>query len=142
MAEIEVAGTCLCGGIRIRGTVGESVGACHCDICRTWGGGPLLALNGGTELEFEGAEHITRYDSTSWAERAFCSRCGTHLFIRVKEGGRYIVPAGLFSLDEELTFDHQIFIDKQRSYYCFSNATQNLTGEQVFAQANQGGAQQ
>ena len=99
-----------------------------------WGGGPLLALNGGTGLEISGIENVTSYASTEWAERGFCSRCGTHLFIRVQGSGRYIVPAGLFPLDEVLQFDHQIFIDKRPSYYCFANETRDLTGEQVFAQ--------
>jgi hypothetical protein len=140
MTDFHTTGTCLCGSVQLTANVGDSVGACHCDICRKWGGGPLLALNGGTDLEIDGAEHISTYGSTEWAERAFCSRCGTHLFIRVKESGRYIIPAGLFPLDDGLNFDHQIFIDKQSSYYCFANETQNLTGEQVFAQANQSDA--
>jgi len=133
--HIHTSGTCLCGSVKLTADVGESVGACHCDFCRTWGGGPLLALDGGTDLEIEGKDHITTYDSTEWAQRAFCSRCGTHLYFRVNASGRYIIPAGLFPLDDELNFDHQIFIEKRRSYYCFANETQNLTGEEVFAQA-------
>ena len=140
MSNVQTTGTCLCGNVQLIANVGESVGACHCDICRRWGGGPLLALNGGTDLEISGEEHITSFASTEWAERGFCSKCGTHLYIHVSDGGRYIVPAGLFPLDEVLNFDHQIFIDKQSSYYCFANETQNLTGEQVFAQANQSDA--
>lgn len=97
----------------------------------------MLALNGGTGLEISGIENVISYASTDWAERAFCSKCGTHLFIRVNGSGRYIVPAGLFPLDEVLQFDHQIFIEKRPSYYCFANETSDLTGEQVFAQASQ-----
>src|SRR5690606_32169523 len=47
------------------------------------------------------------------AVRSFCSRCGTHMYIRVNQSGRYILPAGLFALDAELEFDHQIFVDKR-----------------------------
>lgn len=137
MSNIQSTGKCLCGSVQLTTNVSELVGACHCDICRTWGGGPLLALNGGTEVRISGAENVSTFASTEWAERGFCSKCGTHLYIRVNNGGRYIVPAGLFPLDEALTFDHQIFIDRRPSYYCFANETKDLTGEQVFAQARQ-----
>ncbi len=138
MSKLEATGKCLCGDVTLSGTFGESVGACHCEICRTWGGGPLLALDGGEGLDVSDAGAVTVFGSTDWAERGFCSRCGTHLYIRVKGSGRYIVPAGIFNLDHQLNFDHQIFIDKQPSYYCFANETQNMTGEEVFAQFSDG----
>jgi hypothetical protein len=83
---------------------------------------------------------VTVFGSTDWAERGFCSKCGTHLYIKVTGSGRYIVPAGIFALDEQLNFDHQIFTDKQPSYYCFANETTNMTGEEVFAQFTSGDA--
>ena len=140
MPELESNGSCLCGTVSIGGTFGESVGACHCDICRAWGGGPLLALDGGVDLHVSDPSSVTVFGSTDWAERGFCSKCGTHLYIRVKGSGRYIVPAGLFDLDNELNFDHQIFVDKRPSYYCFANETKNMTGEEVFAQFMSGDA--
>ena len=140
MSEIERSGSCLCGSVTVNGTFGESVGACHCDICRTWGGGPLLALDGGVDLEVSDLSFVTVFGSTDWAERGFCSKCGTHLYIKVKDSGRYIVPAGLFDLDQELDFDHQIFIDKRPSYYCFVNETKDMTGEEVFGQFTSGDA--
>ncbi len=128
------SGSCLCGAVQLEAELtGPSVGACHCDICRHWGGGPLFALDGGDNVRFDSEDAIGVYDSTAWAERGFCSRCGTHLFIRVKQTGRYILPAGLFELDEDLEFDHQIFIDKKPTYYCFANETREMTGAEVFA---------
>jgi hypothetical protein len=138
MSIVESSGACLCGAVTISGSFEESVGACHCDICRSWGGGPLFALNGGDALEISNSKMVKTFDSTDWAERGFCKECGTHLYIRAKQSGRYIVPAGLFPLDEQLNFDHQIFIDKQPSYYCFANDTKNMTGDEVFAQFTDG----
>jgi hypothetical protein len=135
MRSIEANGSCLCGAVSIQtGELGTDAGACHCDICRKWGGGPLFALSCGDNLRIEGKDKITVFDSTAWAERGFCSLCGTHLFIRVKSNGRYILPAGLFSAESNLRFDHQIFIDRKPDYYSFVNETKNLTGEEVFAQ--------
>ena len=44
-----------------------------------------------------------------------------------------MMPAGLFDDDKAFVFDHQIFIDEQPSFYCFSNKTDNMTGAEVFA---------
>jgi hypothetical protein len=135
MTTIEARGSCLCGAVALHTTqLGLDAGACHCDICRKWGGGPLFALSCGDDLSFEGRDRVSVFDSTAWAERGFCSVCGTHLFIRVKPNGRYILPAGLFSAERDLRFDHQIFIDKKPAYYGFSNETKNLTGAELFAQ--------
>ena len=134
MTSIEARGSCLCGAVSLHAReLGTDAGACHCDICRKWGGGPLFALSCG-ELRIEGKDGISVYDSTAWAERGFCSVCGTHLFIRVKPNGRYILPAGLFPVEGELRFDHQIFIDRKPDYYRFANETKNLTAEEVFAE--------
>ena len=138
MSTRELAGRCQCEAVRFAAKVeGQSVGACHCDLCRRWGGGPLFAVDGGADVEFEGEDQITVYDSTPWAQRGFCARCGTHLLIRVNQAGRYIMPAGLFE-QGDFVFDHQIFIDRKPAYYGFSNATRDMTGEEVWAEHAKG----
>lgn len=130
-----VSGACLCGSVEVRANVESTVGACHCDICRTWGGGPLFALDGGDDVSFAGAEHVRTHATSDWAERGFCAQCGTHLFIRVNQTGRYILPAGLFDrVLADIVFDHQIFVDKRPGYYRFANTTAEQTGAEVFAQ--------
>ncbi len=127
-------GHCLCGAVTMTATrVSRSMGACHCTMCRTWGGGPLLAVDCGTEVTFDGHEHISVFDSSHWAERGFCSKCGTHLFYRLKGNRQYIVPAGLLADQGAITFDHQVFVDEKPAYYDFSNETENMTGAEVFA---------
>jgi hypothetical protein len=139
MAEMEARGSCLCGAVTLETSqLGLDAGACHCGICRKWGGGPLFALSCGEDLRIEGGDKISLFDSTAWAERGFCSVCGTHLFIRVKPNGRYILAAGLFPVERELRFDHQIFIDQKPGFYSFSEETNDLTGAEVFAQHAQG----
>jgi len=133
MSNGQSIGQCLCGNVRIKATLSDpKVGACHCDICRTWGGGPLLALDGGTEVQIEGADCVTTFASSPWAERAFCSKCGAHLFIRVNQSGRYILPVGLFPNRAGLVFDHQIFIERKPDFYSFANETTCMTGDEVF----------
>ena len=130
----ERTGSCLCGAVRIAAPAGRHrVGACHCRMCQKWAGGPLMAMNCGAEVRLEGQDDVAVYDSSQWAERGFCRRCGSHLFYRLKHDGTYIVLPGLFDDSHGLVFDHQVFIDEKPPYYAFAGRTRDLTGAQVFA---------
>ncbi len=132
--KAEIKASCLCGAVKIEAKeVNNSVGACHCSMCRKWGGGPLMAVDCGTDVSFEGEENISVFDSSEWAERGFCKQCGTHLFYRLKQSNQTIMPAGLFDKGEEFVFDHQVFIDEKPGFYGFSNQTEDITGAEVFA---------
>jgi hypothetical protein len=127
-------GSCLCGAVHVSAnTMSNKVGACHCSMCQKWTGGPLMAVDCGSDVSFQGEENVGVFNSSEWAERGFCKKCGSHLFYRLKESNRYFMPVGLFDVGEEWIFDHQVFIDQKPEYYCFSNETQNLTGAEVFA---------
>jgi hypothetical protein len=135
----KLKGSCLCKAVSIEATpVDNSVGACHCDMCRRWSGGPLLVMDCGTgNISFAGEQNVKIYNSSDWAERGFCSTCGTHLFYRLKKQNQYMVPVGLFDSQlvselPNLEFDHQIFIEEKPGYYDFANETTNMTGEEVF----------
>lgn len=131
--DFQAKGRCLCGSVTCTAAEADThVGACHCDMCRRWGGGPLLAVECGAEVRFDGGEHITVFDSSEWAERGFCSRCGTHLFYRLKTSGEYMIPAGLLDDQSALSLTSQIFIDRKPGYYRFANETEELTEAQVF----------
>lgn len=134
--SFDAAGQCLCGKVKITANLSKRLGACHCSTCRQWGSGPFLALTPTQKPHFEGDTFIAKYPSSEWAERGFCTQCGTHLFYHLLGGEQYILPAGLFA-NTDIEFDHQIFIDEKPEYYDFANDTQCLTGAEVFAQYNQ-----
>ena len=135
MPEVsERKGACLCGAVRITAKQASNhVGACHCTMCRRWAGGPFMEIDCGTDVSIEGADHITVFSSSNWAERGFCKKCGTHLFYRLKETGQHMVPVGLFDNDTGLTFEGQVFVDEKPAYYSFANKTSDLTGAELFA---------
>ncbi len=127
-------GQCICGSVRVTAkSPAEDIGACHCGTCRRWGGGPLLAIDCGTDFAFDDDSAVATYDSSEWADRGFCNKCGTHLFYRLKESGQYIVPIGLFNDADGMTFGHQVFVDEKPDYYDFANETKNMTGAELFA---------
>ncbi len=131
---ITVEGHCLCGKVRVTARKASSgVGACHCRMCRRWGGGPFMEIDCGTDVDFDGEDSISVFDSSEWAERGFCKTCGTHLFYRLKESGQHMIPVGLFEESDRLVFKSQVFVDEKPEYYDFVNKTKNLTGPELFA---------
>jgi hypothetical protein len=102
-------------------------------MCRKWAGAPFMGVDCQSEITIEGKESVTIFDSSEWAERGFCSKCGTHLFYHLKAQNQYVVPAGLFTQVENLELHHEIFIDFKPDFYDFANETQKMTGEEVFA---------
>ena len=96
-----------------------------------------MEIECGTAVSFSGDEFISTYRSSDWAERAFCNKCGTHLYIRVLEGNTLGlpegmgVPPGLFDESEGFKLAQQVFIDDKPDYYDFSNQTKNISSEQI-----------
>jgi len=76
-------GKCLCGAITVRTPDNTTVDACHCGMCRRWGGSPAMGIDCGSDVEIEGLDHLKTYRSSEWAERAFCSTCGTHIYYKL-----------------------------------------------------------
>jgi len=134
MSNIKPAkGSCLCGKVNVQAqAMNTHVGVCHCGMCRKWSAGPFLGVDCGTEISIEGKEHITTFNSSDWAERSFCSQCGTNLYYRLKQNNQHIMNSEIFN-EPELMMDHQIFIDKKPNYYSFTNETKNMTEAEVFA---------
>lgn len=127
-------GACLCGAVCFSAkSMGKEVVACHCSMCRKWGGGPFIEVDCGADVDFEGADSISLFSSSDWTERGFCNRCGTHLFYRLKQTQQHIMPVGLFDSDDGFEFKRQVFIDEKPLYYSFENKTETMTGVEVFA---------
>ncbi|EPJ56085.1 MAG: glutathione-dependent formaldehyde-activating protein [Osedax symbiont Rs2] len=124
------SGQCLCGAVTITAAnMHTDVSICHCSMCRKWGGGPFLATHCGSDVIIEPAEKVKRYRSSAWAERGFCTDCGSHLFYHMPESKEYIMPIGLFEQQQQIDVKSQIFIDEKPGYYDFANQTKNMTGQ-------------
>lgn len=131
--SLKLNASCLCGAVKLTATKAKSeFDACHCSMCAKWGGGPLLTVECGSDIGIEGADNISLYSSSDWAERAFCKHCGSHLYYRLKPLDHYSLPLGLFDNRPELPFDKQIFIDEKPREYHFGNKTTELTGNETF----------
>lgn len=129
------SGGCLCGAVRFTATPADNeVGACHCSMCRRWSAGPFLVRDCGTTLTVDDKSNLGVYRSSGWAERAFCTSCGTPLYYRLIDKDMYFVSAEAFDDLKGYALTSQIFIDEKPAYYDFANRTHNMTGAEVFAQ--------
>ena len=126
-------GKCLCGAVTFSAEgVEPHVHACHCDMCRAWCGGPLLAASAAS-LQFDGAEHVVRYDSSEWGARGFCGRCGSNLFYHLKPADQYIISLGAFDDERAFELAGEIFVDRKPAAYAFAGEHSRLTGEEFLA---------
>lgn len=130
-----IKGSCLCGAVKVTLEIDEpEFGACHCQMCQKWGGGPALTVDGGRSASLKGEEFIATYASSEWAERGFCKRCGTHLFYRLKDATFCNFPLGLFGGIDHFKFKTQIFIESKPPCYEFKNDTKLMTGAEAIAE--------
>ncbi len=116
-------GRCLCGAVRFtaRGPL-RGVVYCHCSQCRRQTGHFYATTNlPEAELAVEGGEHVRWYDASSFAQRGFCSVCGSALFWKRNGGDDIAVMAGAFDLPSELHGEGHIFVADKGDYYAISD---------------------
>ncbi len=140
MSETRLQGHCLCGAVSVCiEPAKDHIEACHCEMCRRWCGSAYLAVQTGDNPEIGGGEHIGRYQSSNWAERGFCTRCGSNLYYKFLPTGSYSFLAGLFDDVGDRILGEEIFTDEQPAYYSFEQDTTRKTGEEIIAEAEEAG---
>jgi len=127
------SGKCLCGAVTFTAeTVDSHVHACHCTMCRNWSGGPLLAAQA-SGVTFSGEASLKTYKSSEWAERGFCSECGTSLYYRMSGADEFILCTGSFDDAEQFALAGEIYIDEKPSSYAFAGDHPRMTGQEFMA---------
>ena len=134
-----IYGQCLCGAVSI--TLNQArplIDMCHCTMCQKWGGGPLAGLSG-VDYIIAGEDKVTRYQSSNWAERAFCSICGSNLWYLFIPGNHISFLSGLFELPEGIGVLQQIFVDERPDWYAHLENSPMKTGAEIMAEAKAAG---
>jgi hypothetical protein len=115
-SSFAITGHCLCGAVTIT-VMGEHdprVGACHCRMCQRWSGGLFLCFTADASAVTVTGE-VKLYRSSSFAERAFCPRCGSHLWFNDVDGGEpqsYELMPGLFDAARNWPLRSEIYVDR------------------------------
>lgn len=131
------SGGCLCGKLRytIEDTSGP-LGACHCSMCKKFSGGIYLGIQV-TGFTLEDDTTLSTYTSSPWAERGFCSTCGSSVFYRVTaEGphhGAVHLAAGTLDTLDGLSLQLELFSDLRPDAYSFAGEARQMTQAAVEA---------
>lgn len=133
MTEIH-KGHCLCGAVQLEGRGTPKLEICHCTMCRNWHGSPAMAATFESGVHIvSGQEFIRAFQSSDWAERAFCRTCGTTLYYHLSGSDTiHSGQAGLFDLPAGLTIHEEIFVDEQPDYYRFDTTAPRITSAEMF----------
>ena len=135
------SGGCLCGAVRFDVNVPEKQFAiCHCSMCRKWSAGPFMSVHcPGVGAHISQDTGLSWYRGSEWAERGFCSKCGTTLFWRLTEtpDDMLIVSVEAFDNAEHFRLAEHIYVDEQPERYAFADDCPRLTEADVLAQFQQ-----
>lgn len=106
-------------------------------MCLRWSGGPPLTIGTRSLTWTQGEEHIRTYDSSTIAERGFCSRCGTSLFYRLTAEGPYRGFTSIFlgALEDTSGFElsREWFHDQKPGGYAFAGERTVVTEAEAMA---------
>jgi hypothetical protein len=113
--DAERTGGCQCGAVRFSVSMAPlDVSYCHCRMCQRAVGNLFAALVMVRKDHMEwtkGAPAV--FESSSAAERGFCSACGTPLFFRYKASPNIELTVGSFDHPEVLTPQHHYGIESR-----------------------------
>lgn len=134
-----LSGHCLCGAVTITLTgTHKEIDVCHCEMCARWGGAMYAGLES-DGFAVTGEDSISTYQSSEWAERAFCSKCGSNLWYRFKPTGACTFVAGLFDVPDGFGIKQQIFVDEKPDWYDLVQQSPMKTGADIIAEAEAAG---
>ena len=137
--EARIEGHCLCGAVTIAlDNPAQHIEICQCDMCRRWAGS-FYSAQTGENPRVSGEEAVTAYQSSEWAERAFCSRCGSNLWYKFLPTGNRTFLAGLFELPDDVPIKQQIFVDEKPDWFDLAQNSAMKTGPEIIAEAQAAG---
>ncbi len=126
-----IHGQCLCGAVEFAVDVPErTYSVCHCGLCRRWSGGPLMSVHcPAPDTEWLNDEGLTWFQGTPWAQRGFCSRCGSSLFWRLTEQPEGMLIVSIDALNDATGFqlDRHIYSDAKPDRYDFADDRPRVT---------------
>lgn len=115
----QLSGRCLCGAVRVEidGDYIAAVGACHCLMCQRWNG-MLFGSFVATAAHVTVTGDVTRHASSSFSERAFCSTCGSHIWLRNVDPDETEIELfpGLFEEARDFALLSEIYTDRAPKY--------------------------
>ncbi len=128
-------GQCMCGAVTVAATPARrSLSACHCDMCRRWSSSAFIAMEA-EQGSVQVSGPVKQFQSSDWAERAFCGTCGSNLWYRITAPGpghgQHQLAAGLFDVNG-MHLGLEFFIDAKPEAYAFAGERRQMTAQECF----------
>lgn len=129
-------GQCACGAVKfVAKGAADTFSTCYCKTCQRWGGGPLRGVNVQTEnLEVQGRENLKLYQSSDFAERANCKKCGSAIWYRLTSGkyfGNTSILVGSLDNTSGLSLSYEMFTDYKDQTNDIPEGVDQMTSEDV-----------
>lgn len=125
-------GQCLCGAVTVTAQTTGRVRACHCDMCRRHTSGAFFSIETAPDSVTVDGPAKT-YRSSDWAERGFCSECGSTLWYATTHDNVRNLAAGLFENAADGTLKIEFFTDKCPQGYVLAGDHQKLSTAETIA---------
>lgn len=106
----------MCGAVTFTAhDMPDHFSMCHCKTCQRWVGSAFRGISVDSErLELSGSENINTIQSSSFAERANCKKCGSAIWFKLTTGlyeGNTSISLGLLDDTDGLTLKDEYFVD-------------------------------
>lgn len=105
-------------------------------MCLRWAGGPWIGVSV-KSIDWQDRATVTTIQSSDWAERGFCNKCGSGLFYRITAEGPHhgagSVSLGALDDGNGLSLTKEWFIDKKPDTYELAGERDCITEAQAFA---------
>jgi hypothetical protein len=115
--EAPLVGRCACGAVSMRLTPPTLFASyCHCASCRKAHAAPFVAWTAVPNERFalvQGEEAVSVHRSSPGVGRAFCGRCGTHVWYRAEDApDRVYVPVAVLDridrpIEEHVSYEER-----------------------------------
>lgn len=119
--------SCLCGGVKyqVKGKP-TKISLCHCRMCQKFSGfafGSFMRVPTTQYKLIKGANLETVYESSDFASRVFCSRCGSSLrYIFKAAPDQVFLAAGLLDDDPEIRPQNHIFVKNKADWFSIEDS--------------------
>jgi len=121
----------MCGSVTFKADTKDKFSACYCKMCQCWSAGVYMGVHCNSFEVTGGQEHFTVFKSSEWAERAFCSKCGSNIYYHAPEHGAPSVALGAFDDTDGLALDIQFFIEQQPAGFSLAQTSKTMTAEEI-----------
>jgi len=128
----ERTGGCLCGAVRYKATVLGTFSTCYCKMCQRWTAGAFMGAST-TTFEVTGGEgDLVVVDTSDWAKRSFCRKCGSSIYYSMPQHG---VSVALGNLDDTSGLKNtiQYFSDQRPEGCALAETTKEMTAAEIKA---------